>query len=91
VSNEYDQLSSASPPDVDGMLEVKGPYGKSVLLVALSEGLNFEVSAMKIGQKRYTIAIREISPGSDITDPQETMLHRIMGTSRENPQGDGRS
>lgn len=59
--------SSVCLTAADGTLIVKGPSGKSVLQVELSEGLNFEASEARIGQRRYRIHISEINRGSGIT------------------------
>jgi hypothetical protein len=78
-------VGTASPvkePPVDGTLEVKGPYGKCVVLLELSEGMNSAHIETKIGQRRYIIDIRP-SPGSDTT-PQFPLIERFLG----NPEDD---
>lgn len=51
---------TASPinPSVDGVLKIDGPYGKCVLQLELSEGMNSAHIETKIGQRLYTIDIR---------------------------------
>lgn len=57
-SGSVGSVSPAKEPPVDGTLEIKGPYGKSVVLLELSEGMNSAHIETKIGQRRYTIDIR---------------------------------
>lgn len=51
------QTRTLSEP-ADGTLEVKGPFGRSVLLLELSGDMNSAHIETKIGQKQYTIDIR---------------------------------
>jgi len=70
LNNSQTQSSSSTPtstvgvkrileqPDVDGVLNIIGPFGKSILQLALSGESNSAHLTLKVGQRLYTLDIR---------------------------------
>jgi hypothetical protein len=47
-------------PDVDGVLSIVGPHGKSILQLALSGESNSAHLTLRVGQRLYTLDIQPI-------------------------------